>query len=99
MLLRVMAKHRLPEDEPPNILASTVEQLAARERARPALSIRRHAVVAAATASLLLAAATSWALNRDQEVTSGGSPLFGGSSSARAVEGFGPASPVSSPSV
>ena len=99
MLLRVMAKHRHPEAEPLSLVPATVEQLAAQERARPALSIKRHAIVAGATASLLLAAATSWALTRPQQAQHEGSILPGGLASAGAVEGFGLASPVGSPSV
>ncbi len=99
MLLRVMAKHRHPEQEPPSLVPPTLEQLAAQERARPALSIKRHAIVAGATASLLLAAATSWALTRPQETTAEGSLPPNGLSSAGAGEGFGLASPAGSPSV
>ncbi len=98
MLLTVMARHRRSENDPLSLAPATVEELAALERARPPLSIKRHAIVAGSVAGLLLAGATVWALagtgDRGPGAPEGLGP--GGLASAGAVDGFGLASPLAS---
>ncbi|WP_203912179.1 cellulose binding domain-containing protein [Rhizocola hellebori] len=92
-----MAKHRRPQDDPPDPVPA--EEPAAGHRARPALSIRRHAIVAAAAASLSLIGATGWALTRPDSGPGDGSPRAAAPdamASAGGLDGFGPASPVAS---
>jgi hypothetical protein len=86
MLPSAMAKHRHSEDEPPTPVPADTNE--------PALSIRRHAIVAAAVAGLTLASVTAWALTRPGDDSGIGSPrgtALGGFSSPGAVEGFGQA--------
>ena len=93
MLPSVMAKHRHLQEDPPSLDSESL--------GKSALSLRRHAIIAAAVASLTLAGATGWALTRPDSGSGSDSPRGAGPgamTSPGALEGFGLASPMVSAS-